>query len=57
MEDTGLVVIFGGRSEIGVELAQRMAGGRTVVLAARRADELTEQVAAIRSAGPTAVHV
>lgn len=56
MEDTGLVVIFGGRSEIGVELAQRMAGGRTVVLAARRADELTEQVAAIRSAGPTAVH-
>lgn len=57
MEDTGLVVIFGGRSEIGVELAQRMAGWRTVVLAARRADELTEQVAAIRSAGPTAVHV
>jgi short-subunit dehydrogenase len=57
MEDTGLVVIFGGRSEIGVELAQRMAGGRTVVLAARRADELTEQVTAIRSAGPTAVHV
>jgi short-subunit dehydrogenase len=57
MEDTGLVVIFGGRSEIGVELAQRMASGRTVVLAARRADELTEQVAAIRSAGPTAVHV
>lgn len=57
MEDTGLVVIFGGRSEIGVELAQRMAGGRTVVLAARRAGELTEQVAAIRSAGPTAVHV
>ncbi|KAA0112780.1 SDR family NAD(P)-dependent oxidoreductase [Mycolicibacterium sp. P9-22] len=57
MEDTGLVVIFGGRSEIGVELAQRMAGGRTVVLAARRADELTAQVAAIRSARATAVHV
>lgn len=57
MEDTGLVVIFGGRSEIGVELAQRIAGGRTVVLAARRADDLTAQVAAVRSAGATAVHV
>lgn len=57
MEDTGLVVIFGGRSEIGVELAQRIAGGRTVVLAARRSDELSAQVAAVRSAGATAVHV
>lgn len=57
MEDTGLVVIFGGRSEIGVELAQRIAGGRTVVLAARRADDLSAQVAAVRSAGATAVHV
>lgn len=57
MEDTGLVVIFGGRSEIGVELAQRIAGGRTVVLAARRADDLTVQVAAVRAAGATAVHV
>ncbi len=37
MEDTGLVVIFGGRSEIGVELAQRMAGGRTVLESAAAA--------------------
>lgn len=57
MEDTGLVVIFGGRSEIGVELALRIGVGRSVVLAARRADELTAQVAAVRSAGATAVHV
>ena len=57
MKDTGLVVIFGGRSEIGVELAQRIAGGRRVVLAARRAHELTDQVAAVRSAGATGVHV
>ncbi len=57
MEDTGLVVIFGGRSEIGVELARRIAGGRSVVLAARRAQELTEHVEAVRSAGATAVHL
>ncbi|HKP44781.1 SDR family NAD(P)-dependent oxidoreductase [Mycobacterium sp.] len=59
MKDTsgGLVVIFGGRSEIGVELAIRLAPGATVVLAARRADDLDEQVAAVQEAGATAVHV
>lgn len=57
MEDTaGSVVIFGGRSEIGVELATRLAPGATVVLAARRADRLDEQVAAVRAAGARAVH-
>lgn len=60
MHDTadtaGPVVIFGGRSEIGVELAGRLAPGATVVLAARRADELGEQVAAVRAAGAHAVH-
>lgn len=30
-----LVVVFGGRSEIGIELALRLAAGATVVLAAR----------------------
>lgn len=54
--DTGLVVIFGGRSEIGLELAVRLASGATVVLAARRADRLGEQVAAVRAAGARAVH-
>ncbi len=35
MDDTGaeLIVIFGGRSEIGLELATRLAPGATVVLA------------------------
>lgn len=58
MDDTGAgpVVIFGGRSEIGVELAQRLAPGATVVLAARRAEQLDEQVSAVRMAGATAVH-
>ena len=51
------VLIFGGRSEIGVELARRLAPGATVVLAARRADQLDDQVRP-RSAppAPTAVH-
>ncbi|CRZ13907.1 short chain dehydrogenase [Mycolicibacterium neworleansense] len=48
------MVIFGGRSEIGVELAVRLAPGAVVVLAARRTDQLVEQVAAVRAA---AVHV
>ncbi len=56
--DTGAktVVIFGGRSEIGVELAARLAVGATVVLAARGADRLTDQVAAVEAAGAAAVH-
>ncbi|MGV0992389.1 MAG: SDR family NAD(P)-dependent oxidoreductase [Mycobacterium sp.] len=51
-----MVVIFGGRSEIGVELATRLASGSTVVLAARHADRLAEQVAAVRAAGARAVY-
>lgn len=57
MKDTGLVVIFGGRSEIGVEVAVRIAAGRPVVLAARRADDLAAEVDAVRAAGATAVQV
>jgi short-subunit dehydrogenase len=58
VNDTGAgsVVIFGGRSEIGVELAKRLARGATVVLAARRAEQLDEQVSAVRAAGASAVH-
>ena len=58
MSDTGAgpVVVFGGRSEIGVELATRLAPGAMVVLAARGADRLDEQVAAVRAAGAAAVH-
>jgi short-subunit dehydrogenase len=60
MEDTAedrVVVIFGGRSEIGIELATRLAPGATVVLAARGADRLTDEVAAVTTAGAAAVHV
>jgi short-subunit dehydrogenase len=55
--DTRVVVIFGGRSEIGLELATRLARGATVVLAARGADRLTEEIAAVTSAGAAAVDV
>jgi short-subunit dehydrogenase len=55
--DPGLVVIFGGRSEIGLELAKRLAAGATVVLAARRADKLDDEVAGVRASGAAAVHV
>lgn len=58
MNDTapGPVVIFGGRSEIGVELALRLAAGSTVVLAARNAEDLHAPVAALRRAGAATVH-
>ncbi|OMC29416.1 oxidoreductase [Mycobacterium sp. GA-1841] len=54
--DRRVVVIFGGRSEIGVELAVRLAAGAVVVLAARRADQLDELVAAVRAGGAVEVH-
>jgi len=59
VKDTGagLIVIFGGRSEIGLELATRLASSATVLLAARRADTLGEEVAAVLAAGAAAVHV
>lgn len=58
MDDTGTgpVLILGGRSEIGVELARRLAPGATVVLAARKADQLDHEVAAVRQAGAAEVH-
>ncbi len=59
MKDTAEVnpvVVFGGRSEIGVEVARRLAAGATVVLAARRPDDLDAQAAALTQAGATAVH-
>ncbi len=58
MDDTGAgpVLILGGRSEIGIELARLLAPGATVVLAARRADQLDEQVAVVTAAGATAVY-
>jgi short-subunit dehydrogenase len=62
MKDTGgagvqVVVIFGGRSEIGAELAQRLAPGATVVLTTRRGHRLDQQVSAVRAAGAVTVNV
>ncbi|MCH9642908.1 MAG: SDR family NAD(P)-dependent oxidoreductase [Actinomycetia bacterium] len=51
-----LLVIFGGRSEIGLEVARRLAPGSTVVLAARRPDDLDGQIAILEQAGAAAVH-
>ena len=55
--DTDVVVIFGGRSEIGIELATRLARDATVVLAARGADRLAAEAATVTAAGATAVHL
>ncbi|WP_280182184.1 SDR family NAD(P)-dependent oxidoreductase [Nocardia farcinica] len=54
--DAGAVLLLGGRSEMGVRIAQRLAPGRTVILAARRSGELAEETAAVRAAGAGAVH-
>ncbi|AYE96320.1 oxidoreductase [Mycobacterium paragordonae] len=58
MDDTrvGPLVIFGGRSEIGIELARRLAPGATVVLAARNADGLEHEKSLLLAAGADAVH-
>ena len=49
------IVILGGRSEIGIAVARRLAEGATVVLAARRSADLAAEVAAVRDAGAAAV--
>lgn len=54
--NAGSVLILGGRSEIGIELARFLAPGETVVLAARKADQLDEEVASLQRAGAAAVH-
>lgn len=53
----GTVLVLGGRSEIGVAVAERLVanGARTVVLAARRSHELGAQESALREAGATTV--
>lgn len=49
--ENGTVLILGGRSEIGMDVAVRLAAGRVVVLAARRSNELEAQVARLNAAG------
>ncbi|MDT0275140.1 SDR family NAD(P)-dependent oxidoreductase [Blastococcus goldschmidtiae] len=55
--DTGPVLVLGGRSEIGVAVAVRLAvlGCDTFVLAARRAADLDAQESQLRRAGATTV--
>ncbi|HEX4704791.1 MAG TPA: SDR family NAD(P)-dependent oxidoreductase, partial [Pseudonocardiaceae bacterium] len=54
----GTVLVLGGRSEIGLAVAERLVrrGARAVVLAARRADDLDREVATLQRAGATDVH-
>lgn len=55
---TGTIVILGGRSEIGVAVAERLvrAEPRPVVLAARRSGDLAAETERLRAAGAPAVH-
>jgi short-subunit dehydrogenase len=52
----GVILVLGGRSEIGVEVAERLAPGRVVVLAARRADDLAAETQRLLACGASAVH-
>ncbi len=47
----GTVVLLGGRSEIGIETVVRLAAGRTVYLAARRAGDLAGERGRVVAAG------
>ncbi|WP_009473505.1 SDR family NAD(P)-dependent oxidoreductase [Rhodococcus sp. JVH1] len=51
----GVVLLLGGRSEIGLEIASRLAPGRTIVLAARRSTELAAERQALLNAGASVV--
>ena len=51
----GSVLILGGRSEIGLALAERIAHGRTVILAARRSEQLAEETTRLQAAGAAEV--
>lgn len=54
--DDGVVVLLGGRSEIGLEVTRRICAGRDVVLAARRSGQLEQETAMLRAAGARAVY-
>ncbi|MQA33249.1 SDR family NAD(P)-dependent oxidoreductase [Modestobacter roseus] len=57
MTSSGAVLLLGGRSEIGLEVTERLvrAGAGPVVLAARRHQDLDDQEHRLRAAGSTAV--
>jgi NAD(P)-dependent dehydrogenase (short-subunit alcohol dehydrogenase family) len=52
---TRTVLVLGGRSEIGVAVAERLAPGSTVILAARRSADLDAEEKAVLAAGADAV--
>ena len=52
----GVVLLLGGRSEIGLDVAERLAPGRVVVLAARRAGDLVAETARAARVRAAAVH-
>lgn len=56
MSNGQVVVLFGGRSEIGIEVAARIAAGSTVILAARRPDDLEEQRRRLQDESAAAIH-
>jgi NAD(P)-dependent dehydrogenase (short-subunit alcohol dehydrogenase family) len=51
----GTLLLLGGRSDIGLEIAVRMAPGRHVVLAARRSSDLDDETARVLAAGAESV--
>ncbi|MFT4087439.1 MAG: decaprenylphospho-beta-D-erythro-pentofuranosid-2-ulose 2-reductase [Gordonia sp. (in: high G+C Gram-positive bacteria)] len=51
----GTIVLFGGRSEIGLATAVRLAAGKRVILAARRSGDLSDSAAALVAAGAAEV--
>lgn len=53
----GTVLVLGGRSEIGLAVAERLVRGesRTVILAARRSNDLDAEEKTLRDAGASAV--
>ncbi|MCK7641381.1 SDR family oxidoreductase [Corynebacterium sp. CCM 8835] len=53
---SGPVLLLGGRSDIGVHLAERLVAGREVVLAARDVSSLDDAARRMRAAGATSVH-
>ena len=56
MTGSELIVVFGGRSEIGIELAARLAQRARIILAARGTGGLDETVQTLKAQGAAAVH-
>jgi NAD(P)-dependent dehydrogenase (short-subunit alcohol dehydrogenase family) len=52
----GPVLVLGGRSEIGLAVARRLAPGRVVILAARRSGDLGAEAALVNASGASEVH-